>query len=38
MSLDVSPDLLAAAERGEVADAEFAACVRASLQIGRAHV
>ncbi|HEX4787912.1 MAG TPA: SCO5389 family protein [Actinospica sp.] len=31
MSLDVSPDLLAAAERGEVADAEFAACVRTSL-------
>jgi hypothetical protein len=31
MSLDVNPDLLAAAERGEIADAEFAACVRASL-------
>ena len=31
MSLDVSPDLLAAAERGEVADAEFAECVRTSL-------
>ena len=31
MSLDVSPDLLAAAERGEVGDAQFAECVRASL-------
>ena len=31
MSLDVSADLLAAAERGEVADAQFAACVRNSL-------
>ncbi|HET9172119.1 MAG TPA: SCO5389 family protein [Actinospica sp.] len=31
MSLDVSPDLLAAAERGEVRDAEFADCVRTSL-------
>jgi hypothetical protein len=31
MSLKVSPDLLAAAERGEVADPEFAAYVRASL-------
>jgi hypothetical protein len=31
MSLHVSPDLLAVAERGEVADAEFAECVRTSL-------
>jgi hypothetical protein len=31
MSLDVSPDLLAAAEAGEVSDAEFANCVRTSL-------
>lgn len=31
MSLDVSPDLLAAAERGEVTDEQFAACVRDSL-------
>jgi hypothetical protein len=31
MSLDVSPDLLAAAESGDVADAEFAECVRTSL-------
>ena len=31
MSLDVSPDLLAAAERGEVSDARFADCVRDSL-------
>ncbi|WP_436495120.1 SCO5389 family protein [Actinokineospora sp. HUAS TT18] len=31
MSLDVSPDLLAAAERGPVSDAEFIDCVRTSL-------
>ncbi|MBB2943677.1 hypothetical protein FB565_003406 [Actinoplanes lutulentus] len=31
MSLNVSPDLLASAERGEVSDAEFVACVRESL-------
>jgi hypothetical protein len=31
MSLDVSPDLLAAAERGEVSDEQFADCVRTSL-------
>jgi len=31
MSLTVSPDLLAAAERGEVTDAEFVECVRTSL-------
>jgi hypothetical protein len=31
MSLDVSPDLLARAEAGEVADGEFAECVRTSL-------
>jgi hypothetical protein len=31
MSLTVSPDLLAAAERGEVSDAEFVNCVRTSL-------
>ena len=31
MSLDVSPDLLAAAERGEVDDEDFVACVRSSL-------
>ncbi|MGX6601410.1 SCO5389 family protein [Micromonosporaceae bacterium Da 78-11] len=31
MSLTVSPDLLATAERGDVTDAEFVACVRASL-------
>jgi hypothetical protein len=31
MSLNVSPDLLAAAERGEVSDAEFVGCVRESL-------
>lgn len=31
MSLDVSADLLERAERGEVADAEFVACVRHSL-------
>lgn len=31
MPLDVSPDLLAAAERGEIADAQFAAYVRTSL-------
>ena len=31
MSLDVSPDLLAAAERGEVDDAAFVDCVRGSL-------
>lgn len=31
MSLTVSPDLLAVAERGEVTDAEFVACVRESL-------
>jgi hypothetical protein len=31
MSLNVSPDLLATAERGEVSDAEFVDCVRTSL-------
>ena len=31
MSLDVSPELLDAAERGEVSDAEFVDCVRMSL-------
>ena len=31
MSLNVSPALLAAAERGPVADEEFVACVRESL-------
>jgi hypothetical protein len=31
MSLTVSPDLLAAAERGEVSDTEFVDCVRTSL-------
>ena len=31
MSLDVSPDLLAAAARGAVSDDEFVACVRTSL-------
>ncbi len=31
MSLNVSAGLLATAERGEVADAEFVACVRESL-------
>lgn len=31
MSLDVSPDLLAAAERGAVSDDEFVACIRTSL-------
>ncbi|MFD9962884.1 SCO5389 family protein [Amycolatopsis sp. NPDC058986] len=31
MSLDVSPALLEKAERGEVDDAEFVACVRESL-------
>jgi len=31
VSLDVSPDLLAAAERGVVSDDEFVACVRTSL-------
>ncbi|HET6534351.1 MAG TPA: SCO5389 family protein [Actinoplanes sp.] len=31
MSLNVSPDLLATAERGEVTDAEFVDCVRTSL-------
>lgn len=31
MSLDVSPDLLDAAERGEVSDADFVHCVRTSL-------
>lgn len=31
MSLDVSPDLLAAAENDEVSDADFVACVRDSL-------
>ena len=31
MSLTVSPGLLSAAERGEVADAEFVDCVRTSL-------
>jgi len=31
MSLDVSPDLLEKAERGEVTDAEFVECVRTSL-------
>lgn len=31
MSLDVSPDLLDAADRGEVSDADFVDCVRTSL-------
>src|SRR5690349_908853 len=31
MSLTVSPDLLDAAERGDVSDADFVACVRTSL-------
>jgi hypothetical protein len=31
MSLDVSPQLLARAESGEVSDAEFVECVRTSL-------
>lgn len=31
MSLDVSPDLLDSAARDEVSEAEFVACVRASL-------
>jgi hypothetical protein len=31
MSLNVSPDLLAVAERGDVSDAEFVNCVRTSL-------
>jgi len=31
MSLDVHPELLARAEQGEVDEAEFVACVRASL-------
>jgi hypothetical protein len=31
MSLTVSPDLLEAAERGDVSDAEFVECVRTSL-------
>jgi hypothetical protein len=31
MSLNVSPDLLAVAERGEVSDAQFVDCVRTSL-------
>ncbi|WP_433293336.1 SCO5389 family protein [Actinoplanes sp. CA-030573] len=31
MSLNVSPDLLAVAERGDVTDTEFVACVRESL-------
>jgi hypothetical protein len=31
MSLTVSPDLLAAAERGDVTDAQFVDCVRTSL-------
>ena len=31
MSLDVSPDLLAKAESGDVTDAEFVDCVRTSL-------
>ncbi|GIM93354.1 SCO5389 family protein [Paractinoplanes toevensis] len=31
MSLNVSPDLLSIAERGDVSDAEFVACVRESL-------
>jgi hypothetical protein len=31
MSLDVSPQLLDAAERGEVSDADFVDCVRTSL-------
>jgi hypothetical protein len=31
MSLNVSDDLLATAERGEVTDAEFVSCVRESL-------
>ena len=31
MSLDVSPDLLTAAERGDVDEASFVDCIRASL-------
>lgn len=31
MSLNVSPDLLTAAERGEISDADFVDCVRESL-------
>ena len=31
MSLNVSPGLLAIAERGDVTDAAFVACVRESL-------
>jgi len=31
MSLDVSPELLAKAEHGEVGDAEFVDCIRTSL-------
>ncbi|WP_212998975.1 SCO5389 family protein [Winogradskya consettensis] len=31
MSLNVSPDLLSVAERGEVSDGEFVECVRTSL-------
>ncbi len=31
MSLNVSPDLLSVAERGDVSDAEFVDCVRTSL-------
>ena len=31
MSLNVSPDLLATAQRGEVSDADFVECVRTSL-------
>ena len=31
MSLTVSPDLLATAERGEVSDTEFVDCIRTSL-------
>lgn len=38
MSLDVSPELLAAAERGEVSDQEFADCVRDSLPYAWAMV
>jgi hypothetical protein len=38
MSLDVSPDLLEAAERGEVTDQQFAECVRDSLPYAWAMV
>ena len=38
MSLDVSPELLEAAERGEVTDQQFAECVRDSLPYAWAMV